>query len=102
MTVFNYFNKNNISSNYKNISISKFKESEFNTYYDAKDNKMIEVYIGGAVKNPGTYKVKKRTSIDKIIKKYINLNNNADLSKININRKLQHKDRLIIPNKGID
>ncbi|MDZ7672076.1 MAG: hypothetical protein U5K53_04450 [Halanaerobiales bacterium] len=99
MTVFNYYNQKNISENYKNISISKFKENEFNTYYDAKDNNMIEVYIGGAVKNPGTYQVKKSLSIDEIIQDYVILENAADLSKINKNKKIQHKDRVIIPQK---
>jgi hypothetical protein len=99
MTVFNYYNQKNISENYKNISIRKFKENEFNTYYDAKDNNMIEVYIGGAVKKPGNYQVKKSLSIDEIIQDYVILENAADLSKININKKIQHKDRIIIPQK---
>ena len=82
MVLFNYYNQKNISENYKNISLSKFKENEFNNYYDAKDNNMIEIYIGGAVKNPGTYEIKKSISIDEIIQKYVILENTADLSKI--------------------
>jgi hypothetical protein len=60
---------------------------------------MIEVYIGGAVKKPGNYQVKKSLSIDEIIQDYVILENAADLSKININKKIQHKDRIIIPQK---
>ena len=97
MTIFNYYNQNKINSSYKNISLSKFKEDESNNYYKAQSNNLIKVYIGGSVQNPGFYEIDKSLSINEILNEYIVLKQSADLTKINLNKKLNSNDRLIIP-----
>jgi len=97
MSIFNYYNQNKISSSYKNISLNKFKEDNSNKYYKAQSNNLIEVSIGGAVKNPGIYEIDKSLSINEILNEYIVLEKSADLTKINLNKKLTLNDRLIIP-----
>ena len=97
MTIFQYYNQNKINSKYKNISLNKFKENKFNNYYKAKNNNLIQIYIGGAVKNPGNFNVEKNLTIQEILNRYIILKQSADLTNINLNKKLNPKDKLIIP-----
>lgn len=59
----------------------------------------IEVYISGEVKNKGKVNLKKGDSLNKALNKAGGITENADISRLDIYRKLINGDKIIIPSK---
>lgn len=61
-----------------------------------KSNDFINVEVKGAVNNPGVYKVEDESLVEEIITKAGGLAENADISVINLARKLSDEDVVIV------
>lgn len=60
----------------------------------------IMVHIGGAVANPGVYKVSNKERIYDVLKLAGGATSDADLNPINLAKKLQDEEKIYIPYKG--
>lgn len=61
-----------------------------------KSNDFINVEVKGAVNNPGVYKIEDESLVEEIITKAGGLAKNADISVINLARKLSDEDVVIV------
>lgn len=101
MVFFDIYNERMIANNYSTISLKKFKEKEF-SYSNGKSTnhtKIAKIHISGAVKNPGFYEIKSGISLKQIVEEIVILRSDANISNLNLNKKIYHEDKLIIPHK---
>ena len=68
---------------------------------ESKENK-IAVYITGQVKNPGVYYLDTNSRLDAAIDIAGGITQIADISKINLSKKLVDSDKVVIPKKQIE
>ncbi len=60
---------------------------------------LITVHLDGAVFKPGLYRVKKDSRLEDVLKK-TELKSQADISNINLARKISDGEKIIIPSRG--
>lgn len=100
MTLFNLYNERKITKNYKHITLEKFKEQRFRVVDSNKEtNSEMKIHISGAVRNPGYYSIIPGTKIKRIIEEVVILRKDAEISSLNLNKKLYKNDKIIIPRK---
>lgn len=63
-------------------------------------NQKIAVYITGEVKNPGVYYLEEGSRLESIIDIAGGITNLADISKLNLSKKLQDADKVLVPKKN--
>ncbi|HMA60272.1 MAG TPA: hypothetical protein VKN64_08275 [Halanaerobiales bacterium] len=98
MTVFEVYEARKIRQNYKAVTLEKFKKEKFRHYsQNSEEEERVKIHISGAVKNPGFYEVEPGIKLKRIINSIIILREDADLAKINLNKKIYKKDQIIIP-----
>lgn len=71
------------------------------TTLESKDNK-IAVYITGEIKNPGVYYLNPNSRLESVIDIAGGITQIADISKINLSKKLVDSDKVVIPKKQIE
>lgn len=67
---------------------------------ESKENK-IAVYITGQVKNPGVYYLDTNSRLDAAIDIAGGITQDADISKVNLSKKLIDSDKIVIPQKQL-
>lgn len=88
----------NVSNIGKDASLNKDKAGENN----ALGSESIKIYVdvGGAVKNPGVYTFKQGDRVIDAINEAGGLRDNADVSSINLAKKLADEEKIYVPIKG--
>lgn len=67
--------------------------------YDKEEIKRIKVEIKGAILNPGVYEINENSRVEDLIKESGGLNDNADISIINLSKELKNEDVVVIYTK---
>ncbi|MCF8000332.1 MAG: hypothetical protein K9K76_00535 [Halanaerobiales bacterium] len=100
MTLFNIFKEREITNNYKNVTLQKFKKRRFKVVDSNKEiNSEIKIHISGAVRNPGFYHIIPGTKLKRIIEELVILREDAEITNLNLNKKLYKNDKIIVPRK---
>jgi len=100
MTLFNIFNNRKITKNYKDVTLESFKKQRFRVVDSNKNIKSeIKIHIGGAVRNPGFYRIIPGTKLKRIIEELIILREDAKILNLNLDKKIYKNDKIIIPRK---
>lgn len=99
MNVYKIYEERKITQNYKMVTLEKFKHERFQHYSQNKKKERVKIHISGAVKNPGFYEVEPGIKLKQIINETLILRDDADLSKIDLDKKIHNKDQIIIPHK---
>lgn len=81
----------------KRINYDRMLENSKNI--DEINSDEIVVYITGAVKNPGVYRLKNNSRLNELLNICGGINDNADISKINLAQKLNDSDKINIQEK---
>lgn len=100
MTSFKVYNERKIVNNYKNVTLEKFKDKRFSIIDSNKKIKSeIKIHISGAVRNPGFYRIIPGARIKRIINEVVILREDAEITNLNLDKKLYKNDKLKIPHK---
>ncbi|MFO7815896.1 MAG: hypothetical protein R6V14_09280 [Halanaerobiales bacterium] len=100
MALFSFFNERKIINEYQNITLERFKDKRFKVVDGKKEIEAeIKIHIGGAVRNPGFYKIIPGIKLKRIIKEVVILRDDADISSLNLDKKIYNDDKIIVPHK---